>query len=191
MTVRFAQPDPRPSNNHAAECLANRIMTQKTPTVEGSKGRVVWRGFRWLGLALGAFAVGFGARTAAPAVAREVDQSSTAVEVQATWQDFAKRLQLQFQARLTSDDEPALSFHQAMSKLVQASGTTSPAMVVRVWLMPDGKIERLELEGLKGDDALRELYAVLRDDSVGAPPADMPQPVRLRFSLVPKTRTED
>jgi hypothetical protein len=166
-------------------------MTQKIHAIEGGKGRVGRRGFRWLGLALGVLAVNFGARTTASAVAREVNQSEAAAETPASWQDFAKRLQLQLQARLTSDDEPALSFHEAMSKLVQASGMSSPAMVVRVWLMPDGKIERLELEGLKSDDALRELYAVLRDDSVGSPPADMPQPVRLRFSLVPKPRTED
>jgi hypothetical protein len=53
-------------------------------------------------------------------------------------------------------------------------------------MMPDGTIQRLELEGRQDDEALHDLYRVLTGDGVGAVPADMPQPLRLRLSLSPK-----
>lgn len=57
------------------------------------------------------------------------------------------------------------------------------ALVVKLWVAADGRIERFELQGGTGDpktdEALRRALAGLRLRD--APPEDMPQPVRLRI----------
>jgi hypothetical protein len=58
-------------------------------------------------------------------------------------------------------------------------------VIARVWVSRDGKIERLDFDGL--DDATaRELRTLVSKDDVGQPPPDMLQPIQLRLSLRPK-----
>src|SRR5579864_2171330 len=130
---------------------------------------------RWLGVAMGTLAVAFGVRTTSTAATEVADPSAT--EAPASWQHFAKRLQVAFQERLSSDNENAQRFRDAVAKLDRDAG----ALVVRVWVLPDGKVERVELEGHSNDDALHELYGAVIGDSVGAAPPDMPQPLRMRM----------
>ena len=57
-------------------------------------------------------------------------------------------------------------------------------VVVRLWIADDGRLERLELASSTGDRALdRDLVAALEaiPRISEAPPADLPQPVRLRI----------
>ncbi|WP_454629717.1 hypothetical protein [Bradyrhizobium cenepequi] len=155
-------------------------------------GRISWRrrGARGLGAALGALAVLLGAKPTSAKAAPDVDSSMKAAQVPPAWQDFAKRLQLRLQERLASESTPALRFHDAIARRAADAGAASPSIVVRVWVMPDGKVQRIELEGLD-DDASHDLSALLIGDGVGSTPLDMPQPLRMRLSLRPKTRVED
>ena len=57
-------------------------------------------------------------------------------------------------------------------------------MVVRLWLAPDGRIQKFKVVTSTGDAALdRDLVAALESlDRVSEmPPAGLPQPVRLRI----------
>jgi hypothetical protein len=155
-------------------------------------GRISWRrrGARGLGAALGALAVLLGAKPTSAKAAPDIDGMPKAAQVPAAWQDFAKRLQLRLQERLASDSTPALRFHDAIARRAPDAGAAPPPIVVRVWVMPDGKVQRIELEGLD-DDASHDLSALLIGDGVGSTPLDMPQPLRMRLSLRPKTRVED
>ncbi|WP_456633149.1 hypothetical protein [Bradyrhizobium sp. USDA 10063] len=155
-------------------------------------GRFSWRrrAARGLGAALGALAVLLGAKPTAAKAAPDVDGRLNAAQAPAAWQDFAKRLQLRLQERLASDSTPALRFHDAIARRVSDTGAAPPPIVVRVWVMPDGKVQRIELEGLD-DDASHDLSALLIGDGVGSTPLDMPQPLRMRLSLRPKTPVED
>ncbi|MCA1452484.1 hypothetical protein I6F35_04530 [Bradyrhizobium sp. BRP22] len=112
------------------------------------RGRVSWRrrSARGLGAALGALAVLFGDKPTSARAAPDVDGRLNAAQVPAAWQDFAKRLQLRLQERLASDSTPALRFHDAIARRAPEAGAAPPSIVVRVWVMPDGKVQRIELE---------------------------------------------
>jgi hypothetical protein len=136
---------------------------------------------RWLRIAASALTFFSGAKaTLADA------QADYRAEVPASWLEFAKRLQQQFQRELAADNESTARFHDAMARLLQTSDTTAQMIVLRTWVMPDGKVGRLELEGRNGEEAVHDLYAVLKGDGVGAAPADMPQPLRMRLVLKPR-----
>lgn len=58
-------------------------------------------------------------------------------------------------------------------------------LIVYVWLARDGRVERAELQGSSGDKAVDKLIrkALTGMGSIAeAPPADMPQPVKLRIT---------
>jgi hypothetical protein len=154
-------------------------------------GRVAgWRrAFPWLCVVLGALAVLFSARGAPAGAATELDNPST-TEVPASWQAFARRLQLRFQERLSSDNDNALRLRDSMTRLGQA-GAAAPTLIVRAWVLPDGKVARVELEGTPNEDALHDLSAALMGDAIGTVPPDMPQPLRLRLSLGAKPKPEN
>ncbi|MCA6108177.1 hypothetical protein [Bradyrhizobium cenepequi] len=161
------------------------------PAIHPGRGRICWRQrARGIGAALGALAVLLAAESTSARAAPDVDGWLNAAPAPAAWQDFAKRLQLRLQERLASDTTPARRFHDAIAKRAPDAGTAPPSIVVRVWAMPDGKVQRIELEGLD-DDASHDLSALLIGDGVGSTPLDMPQPLRMRLSLRPKTRVED
>ena len=88
--------------------------------------------------------------------------------------------------RLAANNESTTRFYDAMTKLVQASDAPPSSLIVRTWVTAGGKVERLELEGRDGEDALHDLNAVLKGDGVGSAPPDMPQPLRMRLSLKPR-----
>jgi hypothetical protein len=162
------------------------------PAFHNGRGRVSWRrrAARGLGAALGALVVLLGAKATSAKAAPDVDGRPKAAAVPVAWQDFAKRLQLRLQERLASDSTPAFRFHDAVAKRAPDAAAAPPSIVVRVWVMPDGKVQRIELEGLD-DDASHDLSALLIGDGVGSTPLDMPQPLRMRLSMRPKTRVED
>jgi hypothetical protein len=154
-------------------------------------GRVAgWRrAFPWLRVVLGALAVLFGARVEPVGAAAEADKPST-TEVPASWQAFARLLQLRFQERLSSDNDNAVRLRDSMAKLGQA-GAAAPTLIVRAWVLADGKVARVELEGTSNADALHDLSAALMGDAIGTVPPDMPQPLRLRLSLGAKPQPEN
>jgi hypothetical protein len=54
--------------------------------------------------------------------------------------------------------------------------------------LPDGKIERVESDGLDPVAAI-SLRALLAGEGVGVPPSDMLQPLHLRLTLRPNDKS--
>ncbi|WP_054163361.1 hypothetical protein [Rhodopseudomonas sp. AAP120] len=135
---------------------------------------------RWLGLTLGVVAVATGARAGASS---ELDERGAAQQIPEVWIDFGRRLQERIQQRLTSESEAANRLLTSMQSRATDPGAP-PTIVVRVWVTADGAVERVELEGSPSEDERRDLAMAIRDaGAIGAAPAAMPQPLRMKLSL--------
>lgn len=152
--------------------------------VANNRHRMVWwrRVFRSLGAVTGLFAA---AATTSVASAQEAGYRS-APAIPASWQTFAKQLQGRFEQRLAADDKDARSLQDYMAKRDAGPNAPPLAFVVRTWVLPDGKVERLEFDGLDDREIAVYLRTLLIRGNVGLPPPDMLQPLRLRLSIRPK-----
>ncbi len=119
------------------------------------------------------------------AVAQDAGYRSAAT-APASWQAFAQQLQGRFEQRISADDNDARKFQDYLAK--RDTGPNAPPLtfVAQPWILPDGKIARLEFDGLDDKEIAVNLRVLLTRDNVGAPPPDMLQPLRLRLSLRPK-----
>lgn len=149
----------------------------------GSKGRrmtVLKQTFRSFGTVTGLLATVW---TGTIVAAAQDSGYSPAASAPASWQAFAKQLQGRFEQRLVGDDKDARSFQEYLVKRIAEPDAPLLAFVARVWIMPDGKIERLEFDSLNDTQIAIQLRALLTRGNVGSPPPDMLQPLRLRLSL--------
>ncbi len=146
-----------------------------------SRPEVWWkRAFQSLGAVTGLF----GAISAGTSVAAAQDTNyRSASAAPASWQEFAKQVQTRFQQHLMADDEGARKIRDYFAKRAGEGSVTPRPPIVRVWVLPDGKIERLELDGLGDDSVAVNLRALLARGDVGVPPPDLLQPLHLRLSL--------
>ncbi len=162
------------------------IPTNSAVVAVANSGRhMVWwkRAFRSLGAATGLIAtVGAGASVAA---AQDAGYRSAATAPEA-WQAFAKQLQGRLEQRLAADDKDARKLQEHLAKRDAEANAPPLTFVARTWILPDGKIERLEFDGLDDKEIAVNLRVLLASDNVGTPPPDMLQPLRLRLSLRPK-----
>lgn len=151
----------------------------KSALARGAMVVVVLAGACQLGVA-----TGFASAQSENAPARAPVAQLPATRIPATWSAFAARVQTSFQQRLAGKDDAALQFQDFLGKRFDRPGTPPPSVIVRAWIGPDGKVERLEFEGVFDLDVIVNLRAVLVTADVGAPPpVEMPQPLRLRLSL--------
>jgi hypothetical protein len=157
--------------------------------VRGGEIRVGWlkRLFWSLGTATGLLTAGLGAQ-ASPTDSQRSDYRSAAA-APAAWQEFAKQLQSRFQQRFAGDDEAARRFRDDVAKLAGGKDAAAPTLIVRTWILPDGKIERVESDGL-GPVAALSLRGLLAGEGVGPPPSDMLQPLHLRLTLRPDDKSK-
>jgi hypothetical protein len=157
--------------------------------IKNNKSRVGWckRLFWSLGTATGLLTAGLGAK-ASPANSQQSDYRSAAA-APAAWQEFAKLLQNRFQQRLAADDETARRFQDDLVKVAGGNDANPPTLIVRTWILPDGKVERVEADGLDRD-ANVDLRTLLGGEGVGVPPSDMLQPLHLRLTLRPNDKSE-
>jgi hypothetical protein len=139
-----------------------------------------WKRTAWLfGAASGVFAVATAATSTVMAQNANYQSAATAP---ASWQLFGKQLRDHFEERLAADDKEARAFEEYVVDRVSKPNPPPQTFVAQAWVLPNGRIERLEFDGLD-DDIAMHLRSVLTRDNVGAPPADMIQPLRLRLSL--------
>jgi hypothetical protein len=166
------------------EILKEATMTKNADATSNNRNRIAWwkRLLCSLGAITGVFTIGVGA-SRSPAAAQGVDYRSAAA-APAAWQEFAKRLQALFQDRLAAGEEVRL-FQDYIAKRSGGASTTTLALVVRAWVLPDGKVERIEFDGLDDHNLAVRLRALLALGNVGAPPPDMLQPLHVRLSLRP------
>ena len=138
----------------------------------------------------GAFAALFGSDVARGASSENVGGADyrPASTVPEAWRKFAGRLQSSFQERLAAGD--VRPFQDYLTKRAAETGAGPVALLVRTWILPDGKVERIEFDGLDDGDVEVGLRAILASAEVGAPPPDMLQPLHLRLSLRPNDEQE-
>jgi hypothetical protein len=129
---------------------------------------------RYVGVALGLGTAGI-----APAPAQNAGYlpSHSAPD---SWRRYALLAQRQLRDRLAVDDDMT----RDLRKHLQRSGSPSaPLAIVAIWVGPDGRIDRVEADGVDGETR-RALDLILSDEKlVAAPPADMLQPMRVKLSL--------
>ena len=159
-------------------------MIESSKPEDGRAGR--WtRLSRWLGAVTGLLGAGLATGTAS--VTAQQSDYRAAAAAPAAWQQFAKQLQDRFQQRLAVDDEGTRRFQDDMTKRAAAAKAAPASVIARTWILPDGKIERIEFDGLDSTVAVN-LRALLSRGDVGVPPSDMLQPVLLRLSLRPNSQ---
>lgn len=150
--------------------------------VYNSRRPMIWwkRTFRWFSAVTGLFAAVGAATSVAAAPASDYRSAASAP---AAWQDYARQLQGRFQQRLAAADDGARRFQEDMVKRVEGAAASPLMLIVQVWILPSGKIERIEFDGLDDDSVMINLRALLAGSEAGAPPPDMLQPLHLRLSL--------
>lgn len=143
--------------------------------VSNSKRHKRWGALWSLGAAVGVWSSG---STCAPAQGVDYRSASAAP---AEWQAFAAKVQHRFQDRLSADDAAAHAFQDYMAK--RSADEAALTVIVRTWVLPDGRIERLEIDGIDDDGTIANVRSLLADQVLDVPPPDMLQPLRLRFLL--------
>ncbi len=161
-------------------------MTMKNGALSNKWGLpAFWkRIFHGIGAATGLLGAGLEAGTSSAATPASAYSSAEAAPV--AWLDYAKGLQSRFQQQVGGDDEAARRIQDFMAKRAGEANAPAPALVVRTWIEADGKIARIEFDGLDDDGVAASLRALLASGDAGAPPPDMLQPLRLRLSLRPR-----
>jgi hypothetical protein len=124
-----------------------------------------------------------GAPSAPPASAQNLNFRQPNA-VPASWMRYAQLVQLRFKEWLSADDPIAYRFHQFLENRVVNEDTPPEALVVKVWIAKDGKVQRVDFAPLKDAQANDDLHAILSSGNIGeAPPPDMLQPLQLRVAL--------
>jgi len=121
---------------------------------------------------LGLVGLGLGAASSAAAPAQPFPQH---------WMRYAQLASTEFQARLgDAADASALRLQDWM----QARAQPAASLVMRVWLAPNGRVERMEFDSLGNPQADADLRAVLMTKALPEPPPpDMRQPMVLELGL--------
>lgn len=131
--------------------------------------RQLWRRLlRTLGLA----GLGLGAASSAAAPAQPFPQH---------WMRYAQLASTEFQVRL---GDPADAGALRLQDWMQARAQPVASLVMRVWLAPNGRVERMEFDSLGNPQADADLRAVLMTKALPEPPPpDMRQPMVLELGL--------
>jgi hypothetical protein len=112
----------------------------------------------------------------------------------APWIEYAGKLKARAEAVLRADDEEAQFFRQRLEQIYAVAATTNSdpreSIAVNIWVDGVGQVERATLVAFPNADMEPNLRRLLSRVSVGPPPADMMQPVRLQLRLVAASPSE-
>jgi hypothetical protein len=130
---------------------------------------------------LGAGLLAIGAGTKPSVVAAQSSDYRSAAMAPVVWQQFSQQLQLRFVELLAADGKML----QQLQDYLVAQGTDAGALSLTLqgWISPAGNIERVELLDPPDAKVAAGLRALLSGGHVGVPPAEMPQPLKMRLSL--------
>jgi hypothetical protein len=123
-----------------------------------------------------------GVTTEASPVGVENNNYRAATAAPDSWQAFSRQLREHFERKLAGDDAKARHLQNYMASLQGSSGSVLN-FVLRTWVGSDGKVDRVEFDGIDDPNAISDLRALLVNGDVGAPPPEMLQPLHLRLSL--------
>lgn len=154
------------------------------------RGRAAWwrRIFHSAAGAAGLIAAGAEAKASLATVpSGEYQPAAAAPEV---WQAFARQVQVRFEQQLSGDSDRARQVQDYLVKDYLARrnidiGAAPARFVIRAWVKADGKVDRIEIDGIGDATAAAELRALLIDRDVGVPPPRMLQPLHLRLTSRP------
>jgi hypothetical protein len=167
-----------------------RAEANVTPQAGGKRSGLSWwnRIFHSVAGLAGLIAAGAEAKGSPAVVASGEYRSATAVPE--TWQVFARQLQHRFEQQLAGDSDRARLIQDHLTR--DGRGADAPALklVLRVWVLDDGKVNRIEVDGVDDAGVRVELQALLMDSSIDVPPPAMLQPVHLRLSPRAKDRSK-
>ena len=119
------------------------------------------------------------------AIAQNTDYKPAA-EAPPAWRAFAAELQSRLQERLAADDDAT----RGVRGYLDQNSQNSLSFIVRTWIAQNGKVERIEFDGIDDPAISMNLRALLSGASVSAPPPEMLQPLRLRLGLRAPDRQE-
>lgn len=101
-----------------------------------------------------------------------------------SWIQFAKLVKYRFEEWIAADDPVAARFRVYLKAQSGSFDGPPTVLTVKVWLNPDGTVERVAFPAFADAGATEDLRKILTRGNVGeAPPPEMLQPVNLRFSL--------
>jgi hypothetical protein len=133
----------------------------------------------WLKLALGVIGL--------PQAATAQDFSyRSAASVPASWSRYAELVQFRIMEWMSAETEAADRLHAFLeSQAAAGAASTIPdSVVVKIWVGPDGIVQKVDIPPLGSDQARADFRALLTAGNVGeSPPGDMLQPLQLRLSL--------
>ncbi len=144
------------------------------------------RGFRWRGLAerlsMSAIILGI---IAIPSLGQSLGSNYiSAAEAPPSWGQFSKLVKYRFESWIGANDPIANRLRAYLARHAGQDDGPPRTLEVRAWVDPDGTIERVSFPPLNNAQADADLHTILKRGNVGeAPPPEMLQPLRLRFSL--------
>jgi hypothetical protein len=128
----------------------------------------------------GLIAAGAGAK--ASPVAASSGEYRSAAAVPESWQVFAKQVQGHLEQQLAGDSGKARQVQDYLVRRGSQAGASPSRFVLRAWVRADGKINRIEVDGIDDTETVADLRALFIDGDVGVPPPAMLQPMHLRLS---------
>lgn len=138
---------------------------------------------RGFGVALLVTVAAVNATAMRPALAQIPDFRDPA-KAPPAWGQFAKLVKYRFEEWIAADDGAAIRFRAYLKIHRGASDGPPQSLVVKVWVNPDGTVERVSFPAFGDAVATQDLRTILTRGNIGeAPPPEMLQPLVLRFSL--------
>jgi len=160
---------------------AERSVTPRTG-VGKRAGRATWwnRIFHPVAGLAGLIAAGAGAKASPVAVSS--GEYRPAAAVPESWQVFAKQMQGRLEQLLAGDSDTARHVQDYLAHRDGEAGAAPSRLVLRAWVKADGKVSRIDVDGIDDTGTVANLRALLIDGEVGVPPPAMLQPLHLRLS---------
>ncbi|WP_156439645.1 hypothetical protein [Bradyrhizobium valentinum] len=100
-------------------------------------------------------------------------------------------MQQKFEQQLAGDTDGARRIQDYLTRRGGAADAPALKLAVRAWVLSDGRVSRVEVDGMDDAGIRIELRALLMAGGVGTPPLEMLQPLHLRLSLRAKDRSRE
>jgi hypothetical protein len=128
---------------------------------------------------------GLASGLAGPGVAAAAQPQSVApAEAPAAWVRYAEMATQSITAWLEEDGEPATAFRTYLHQTRPAEDQPTPLLVLKVWIKPDGRIDRTEFTPFADDAANAALRAAIVGRTLASrPPRGMLLPLRVGIQL--------
>ncbi len=176
----------------AAAVSARAEPGRTTPAAVGRRrGRVAWWKRIFHSAAGAAGLIAAGAEAKASPVTVSSGEYRPAAAVPEAWQVFARQVQGRLEQQLAGDSDKARHVQDYLARRSVDAGAVPPRFVLRAWVKADGKVNRIEVDGIDDAAAAADLRALLIEGDVGVPPPAMLQPLHLRLSPRPKDQPRE